>query len=217
MPDIRYHETRFPYDSKREILWKALWDGYFRRLVRAGDTVLELGAGYAHFINQVRAARRIALDTWPGLSNYTAAGVEVRIGGAEDLGFLDDNSIDFAFASNLFEHLSQNDFAAVLNQLARKLKPSGCLTILQPNYRYAYREYFDDYTHVTVYSDVSICDFLAAHGFRVIDAKPGFLPLTVKSRWPIHPWLIRLYIASPVKPMAKQMLIRAVPVPRGEI
>ena len=38
-----------------------------------------------------------------------------------------------------------------------------------------------------------------------------FLPLTVKSRLPVSPLLIRAYLASPVKPMGKQMLLRARP------
>jgi hypothetical protein len=211
VPDLDYHRTRFPYDRKREVLWQALWKYHFQRLVRPEDTVLELGAGYAHFINNVQCARRIAVDLWPGLRDHAAPGVEVQIGSVTDLSFLRDRSVNFAFASNLFEHLTQDALAATLAQLTKKLGPSGSLNIVQPNYRYAYREYFDDYTHVTVFSDVSLCDFLMANGFRIIDCQPAFLPLSVKSRWPVHPWLIRMYLASPIKPLAKQMLVRAVP------
>ena len=57
--------------------------------------------------------------------------------------------------------------------------------MLQPNYRYAYREYFDDYTHVAVYSHISLADFLVANGWEVIEVQPRFLPLTVKSRLPV--------------------------------
>ena len=68
------------------------------------------------------------------------------------------HSVVFAFASNLFEHLSQEDFARVLSALREKLTSAGDLVILQPNYRYAYREYFDDYTHRTIYSHISLSD-----------------------------------------------------------
>ena len=205
-----YHETRFVFDHKREVLWKTLYDAYFCKLIGRDDCVLELGAGYGHFINQVRCRRRIAVDQWDGFVKYVDSGVEAKVGRADDLSFLDDSSVDFVFASNLFEHLTQREFATVLDQLKRKLRLNGTLSILQPNYRVAYREYFDDYTHVAIYSDVSMCDFLAAHGFRVIECKPRFLPLTIKSRLPVFPWLIRLYLALPARPLAKQMLIRAV-------
>jgi hypothetical protein len=206
-----YHESRLSYDPRREVLWRTLCDACFNRLIAPDAHVVELGAGYAHFINNVRAARRTAIDLWPGLTDHAAPGVEAHVANVTALGMLADSSVDFAFASNLFEHLSQADFAATLAALKPKLTPGGTLNILQPNYRRAWREYFDDYTHVAVYSDISLCDFLAAHGYRVIECVPGFLPLSVKSRLPVSPFLIRLYLRLPVKPMAKQMWIRAVP------
>src|SRR5262249_20113369 len=136
---------------------------------------------------------------------------EAMVGHVTELDFLVDGTVDFAFASNLFEHLPQADFRSVLESLRDKLSPQGTLTILQPNYRYAYRAYFDDYTHIAVYSHVSLCDFLRANGYEVLEARPRFLPLTVKSRLPVSPLLIRLYLASPFRPLGKQMLIRAKP------
>jgi hypothetical protein len=119
--------------------------------------------------------------------------------------------VDFAFASNLFEHLSQPALAEVLRGLRQKLSPRGSLTIVQPNYRYAYKEYFDDYTHVAVYSHIGLADFLTANGYEVLEVVPKFMPLTVKSRMPVSPWLIAAYLASPIKPLGKQMLLRARP------
>lgn len=62
-------------------------------------------------------------------------------------------------------------FATVLDQLKRKLTHGGTLNILQPNYRRAYGEYFDDYTHVAVYSDISLCDFLRANGYHILECR----------------------------------------------
>ena len=184
---------------------------YFQSQIPPESCVLELGAGYGNFINNVRAARRIAQDQWPDFSKYLAPGVESHVGPVTDLSFLADNSIDFAFASNLFEHISQTDFASVLAQLRRKLKRQGTLTLLQPNFRYAFREYFDVYTHITPYSHLSISDFLQANSYEVIRCVPRFLPLTLKSRLKVSPLLIRLYLLSPVRPLGKQMLVQARP------
>ena len=190
---------------------RACGDFYFSRLIPPTACVLDLGCGYGSFINQVVARRRIALDSWPDFPRFLAPGVEAIVGDVIDLGFLAEHSVDFAFASNLFEHLSQEDFARVLSALREKLTSAGDLVILQPNYRYAYREYFDDYTHRTIYSHISLSDFLTAHGYKVIDVVRRFLPLTVKSRVPVSPLLIRAYLASPVKLLGKQMLVRARP------
>jgi SAM-dependent methyltransferase len=207
----RYFQTRFSEDPRREVLWRTLVTHFFQPQIAADSCVLELGAGYGNFINNVRAARRIAQDQWPEFAKHLAPGVASHAGPVTDLSFLEDESVDFAFASNLFEHVSQHDFAAVLAQLRRKLKPRGSLTLLQPNYRYAFREYFDDYTHVTPYSHLSICDFLQANSYNVIRCVPRFLPLTLKSRLKVSPLLIRLYLASPIKPLGKQMLVQARP------
>jgi len=206
-----YHEVRLTPDVRRDVVWQALWRYYFRRLIPTDACVLDLGCGYGNFINNVVAARRIAIDYWPDFPHYTDRGVEAVVGSVADLDFLPDHGVDFAFASNLFEHLTQEQFACVLEALRHKLSPRGTLNILQPNYRYAYREYFDDYTHISVYSHVSIVDFMIAHDYEVLSVKPRFMPLTVKSRLPVSPWLVAAYLASPIKPGGKQMLIHARP------
>lgn len=206
-----YHNSRLVEDPKRAVVWRALWRYHFSRLVRPDDSVLDMGCGYGDFINAVTARRRIALDMWPGFPAYLEPGIEPVVASVDDLSAIAPASIDFAFASNVFEHVDQDVFARTLAGLKTRLSSRGTLNILQPNYRYAYREYFDDYTHVAVYSHISLADFLTANGYEVIDVRPRFLPLTVKSRLPVFPPLIALYLASPFKPLGKQMLIRARP------
>jgi SAM-dependent methyltransferase len=204
-----YHEVRLPQDSRRLVLWQTLWRHHFSAIVPPSACVFDLGCGYGEFINSVAARRRIALDSWEEFPRFLAPGVEAIVASVTDLDRVEDGIVDFAFASNLFEHLTQADFAATLAALRKKMSPQGTLNILQPNYRYAYREYFDDYTHVAVYSHISLADFLVVNGYRVIETRSRFLPLTIKSRWPVHPALIAAYLKSPIKPLAKQMFLRA--------
>lgn len=209
-----YHASRLPADPRRDVLWQTLWRYYFSKLISPRDCVLDLGCGYGNFINAVVAERRIGIDIWTGCRRYLAPGVEAVVGSVTELGFLADHSVDFAFASNLFEHIAQADFVSVLEQLRAKLRPGGTLTILQPNYRFAFREYFDDYTHISIYSHIGLADFLVANGYEILELQPRFMPLTVKSRMPVWPLLIRAYLASPIKPLGKQMLVRARPKSR---
>jgi hypothetical protein len=82
--------------------------------------------------------------------------------------------------------------------------------VIQPNFRYAWRRYFDDYTHRAVFTDVSLPALLRSHGFRVDLVQPRFLPYSMRgATMPIRPWMVRAYLHSPIKPMAGQMLVVA--------
>jgi hypothetical protein len=82
--------------------------------------------------------------------------------------------------------------------------------VVQPNFRYAWRHYFDDYTHRSVFTDVSLPAMLRAHGFRVVEVRPKFLPYSLQgARVPITRFLVSAYLRSPIKPLAGQMLIVA--------
>ena len=55
----------------------------------------------------------------------------------------------------------------------------------------------------------SLADFLVANGWEVFQVEPRFMPLSVKGRLPVNRFLIRAWLLSPVKPIGKQMLVRA--------
>jgi hypothetical protein len=206
-----YHSSRLTADDRRTVLWQSLWRYRFSAMIQPGDCVLDLGAGHCCFINSVVAHRRIAIDTWEGFPAYLAPGIEFQVRSVTDLEFLENGTVDFAFASNLFEHMTKDEFSKVLAALHGKLSERGTLTIVQPNYYYAFREYFDDFDHKTIYSHVSLSDYLEANGYDVFLVEPRFMPLSLKGRLPVKPYLIRAWLASPIKPTGKQMLVRARP------
>lgn len=209
MADNAYHQTRFTADPRRRVLWQTLVKYIFQKQIPPDATVLELGAGYGDFINCVQARRRLAVDCWAGMTAHLEPGVEGLVTCVTQLAGVADNSVDYVLASNCFEHISQTKLVDCLAQLQRKMKRGATLTIIQPNYKYAFREYFDDYTHVSIYTDRSLGDLLTANGFQITRCEPRFLPLTIQGGAPVHPLLIRLYLASPFKPFGKQMLISA--------
>ena len=87
--------------------------------------------------------------------------------------------------------------------------PVADFMLVQPNYRLCSKRYFDDYTHVSIWSDVGMAEFLKAMGMELERVDPRFLPFSLKSRLPVSRNLIRAYLRSPVKPAAGQMLIIA--------
>jgi len=204
-----YFDSRLEDDPRRGVLWKTLCSVALDQLVPEGGVALELGAARCDLINNLRAGRRIAVDIWPGMKEYRSPEVEAHVGPATDLRFLDDRSVDVVFASNLVEHLEVGQAEVMVREVRRVLKEGGRLVLIQPNFRISWARYFDDYTHRSIWTDISIADFLRSEGYVVERVEARFLPLTVKSRLPIHPTLIKLYLASPFKPLAGQMLVVA--------
>jgi SAM-dependent methyltransferase len=210
MSDDAYHRNRFRADPRRRVVWQTLVDAVFQKEISAEAAVLDLGAGYGDFINSVKARRRLAVDCWAGMPAHLEEGVEGLVTTIDRLEKIADGSLDYVFSSNCFEHVPRNELLGCLAQLRDKMKPGARLTIVQPNYKHCVRQYFDDYTHVSIYTDQSLGDVLAAERFRVDRCIPRFLPLTMRNWIPAHPMLIRLYLASPIKPLARQMLISAI-------
>ena len=207
-PQNAYFQTRFSHVAGREQVWSAICR-YLERYMPVRGVVLDLGAGYCSFINGVRADEKHAVDLFPGFVKFAQPGVRTLVGRSSNLARLESGHFDVVFSSNMLEHLDRSEVHATLAEVRRILKPGGRFVIIQPNYRYCAREYFDDYTHTFVFSHVSLADLLAAEGFVVHAVIPRFLPLTMKSRLPQWRWAVALYLRLPVRPMAKQMLLVA--------
>jgi SAM-dependent methyltransferase len=205
-----YHDVHLPENPTREVVWRVIAD-HVAPWIPGDAHVLEIGAGYCQWINAVRAARRVAVDSWPEFRTFAEAGVETTVlDAAQHLTGLGAGKFDVALASNVLEHFEPDTAAAVIGDIALILKPQGRLIVVQPNFAYAYRQYFDDYTHRSVFTHVSLANLLRARGFEIELCQPRFLPYSMReTRWPVRAWLVRAYLASPIKPFAGQMLIVA--------
>lgn len=205
-----YHAAHLPEDPARAVVWKVVAE-HLARWVRPDAHVLEIGAGYCDWINNVVARHRVAVDIWPEIARYAAPGVETRVlDVSRELSMFPAATFDAVLASNILEHFEPGTAMSVVEQVGRVLKHGGRLIIVQPNFRYAAKQYFDDYTHRSVFTDVSLPNLLRAHGFRIDHVQPRFLPYSMRhSKLPIRPWTVRAYLRSPIKPRAGQMLVVA--------
>jgi SAM-dependent methyltransferase len=205
-----YFSSRYSWDSGRNRVWQAI-GGYLQRWIPLHGAVLDLGAGYCAFINNIRASEKQALDIYPGFTRYANSEVKTHVGTCTDLSRFESKHFDVVFASNLLEHLTRDAAQDVLREARRILKPEGCLILVQPNFYYAYRNYFDDPTHLQIYTHLGLAEFLITHGYRVEKMEPRFVPFSFKSHWPTWGWLAVLYLRLPFRPFAKQMMFVARP------
>jgi ubiquinone/menaquinone biosynthesis C-methylase UbiE len=185
--------------ERKERVWRVLCRSFFQRYVRPGDTVLDVGAGYCEFINQIECRRRIALDPSADVRRYADPAVEAVQGVSTDLDALGDATVDVVFASNVFEHLpSKQHVLKALSEICRVLRPQGRILILQPNIRYAGGKYWDFFDHHLPLTERALVEALGLAGLQPIEVRARFLPLTTKSRIPQHPLLVWLYLKLPV-------------------
>lgn len=209
-----YFRTRLAPNPHRAAVWQHICR-YLRRWIPADSAVLELGAGWCDFSNNVRAARVVAMDLDPVVQRAAAGHVQAEIGDCTDLSSFNDGEFDVVFASNLLEHLHREQAGRLLAEAARVLTDGGRLILLQPNFRLDPGGYFDDYTHVAIYTDRSLPDYLTSQGWHVEQTLGRFLPLTMQTRASMLTFLVPVYLRSPVKPLAGQMLVLATPSGRG--
>lgn len=206
-----YYTSRYTFDPIRQVVWKEIVR-YLQKFIPTGATVIDLGSGYADFINQVSASKKYAVDISSEAAKYVESDVEFYQSPVWDLQAIKSGSVDVIHASNLLEHLSDDELEKTLTELKRVLKTGGRLILIQPNYRLVAKHYFDDPTHKKVFSDASLESFLLGQGFKIIRQEPRFLPFSMKSRsrfLPVSSWLVRLYLSLPWRPLAGQMLFIA--------
>jgi SAM-dependent methyltransferase len=205
-----YHGAHLVEDPRRAGVWKAI-ARHLATYVPTDSDVLELGAGYCHWINNVDASRRVAVDRWDKLPAYAAPGVETMVLDiADGLASLQSATFDVVLASNVLEHFSPDTAANVIHTVSRLLRPGGRVLLIQPNFRYAWRSYFDDYTHRSIFTDMSLPALLRSANFTILKVEPRFLPYSLQgTRFPVTSWLVTAYLASPFKPAAGQMLVVA--------
>ncbi len=208
-----YFDARFTYDARRDTVWREVCRYLNRKYIRPDSKLLDLGAGYCNFINNIAAREKHALDLFSHFKKYAAPGVVTHQQSCTELHRFQERDFDVVFASNLFEHLNREELLRTMYGLHKVLRPGGRLVLMQPNFSLCYSTYFDDYTHVETFTHRSLADFVEAGGFRLVAVEPRFMPVNMKStlklKLPKLDWIVRFYLALPFRPLAGQALVVA--------
>ena len=150
-------------------------------------TVLDLGCGYGEFINNIPAARKLAMDLNPDAPAHLAKEVEFLHQDCSAPWPLADKSLDVVFTSNFFEHLPDKEcLNRTLRHALRCLKPGGRLIAVGPNIKYLHGEYWDFYDHHVYLSETSLGEAMEIEGYQIEIMTPRYFCLS--------PWFPHLNI-----------------------
>ena len=188
----RWEDSELEKVSK---VWEVLTRVFFQKLIGENSKVLDIGCGFCHFLNHLKANEKIGVDANPSAGNYAAKDVTFIHSDDLYLKMLPDEHFDCVLLSNFLEHLdSTREVIALLVRVRELLKSGGRVIILQPNFRLLGPAYFDFVDHKTILTDKSIEEALNIAGFKIERRIIRFLPYTTKSKLPQHPFLVRLYL-----------------------
>lgn len=194
-------------------LWKVLIDDFLQDYVPPESAVLDIGGGYCEFINQIVAAEKCLIDLNPDSKLFANPDVKVLNLDILNLGDSADftKNFDRIFISNFFEHLrNKEELVEIISFCFDALKPSGSLLVIQPNFKYSYKEYYDFIDHQLPITHLSLQELLETVGFEIDAIIPRFLPFSTKGR-PSSPLLLKVYLKLPFlwRFLGGQMFVKA--------
>tara|TARA_B100000953_G_C18028458_1_gene422427 strand:+ start:394 stop:1062 length:669 start_codon:yes stop_codon:yes gene_type:complete len=191
----KYDEKYYPYTDYSKLLCEYLASKYN---ITENKTLLEPGCGRCDHLHHFKNLKLnvLGMDVSNEVFNYSKD-IDIKICNLEEENMpYDDNSIDIIYSKSFIEHLSKPD--NFLKESYRVLKPGGLLLTLVPDWESNYKTYFDDYTHKTPFTIVSLGDAYKIHGFININAIK-FRQLPIVWKYPVLNYICQ--IISPFVPV----------------
>jgi SAM-dependent methyltransferase len=209
----RIYEYRFRGvdEAKKKVAWEEISRFVYKKLGRP-QSILDPAAGKCELINAIASKEKWAVDLDDYfIRKYAAPDVRLIVGDIFRVDLPDDH-FDAVFISNFLEHLhSQEEVAALLEKMYRCIRPGGRIAIIGPNFRYAWRSYFDFSDHMVILTELGLAEHLYGAGFNIDRIHPRFLPLSFRGGMPVSRLLVRTYLALPLawRMLGKQFLLIA--------
>ena len=204
---IVYDDIIRPYTTYPAKLAKFLYDEYG---MSTGQSLLEPGCGRGEMLNCFKS---LGLNvSGSDISHETKSllpDLEIKICDVENDGLpYPDNSFDIIYTKSFLEHFYYPE--RFMKEAFRVLKPGGLMLNLVPDWEANYRKYFDDYTHRTPFTSISLRDIQLIHGFDNVKVVK-FRQLPILWRYPILNYLcIPLAFLIPLRSKSKIRWIREI-------
>jgi len=162
---VVYDSKSHPYNSYPLKLCAYLYQAFnFKK----GMKMLEVGCGRGEFLENFHklGLEVVGLDISAEAKSYKKE-FDIKICDVENDGLpFDDNTFDIIYSKSFIEHLYYPE--RYLTEAYRVLKTNGLLLTLVPDWESNYKIYFDDFTHRTPFTSISLNDAYLMHNFREV-------------------------------------------------
>lgn len=188
---LRFTET----SEYRNAVWRILCEGYFNKLIAPEAHVLDLGSGWAEFINNIKAGKKYAMDLNPDTRIRLRPEVFLLQQDCSQEWLLPSKSLDVVFTSNLLEHLSDKSrVERTVSEAFRCLKDDGLIICLGPNIKHLPGAYWDFWDHYIAFTELSLSELLKLQGFSIQLSIARFLPYSMSTGRTPPLFLVKLYL-----------------------
>ena len=215
---VMYNEKLRPFTTYPQKLTQYLFETFN---LKSGMKLLEPGPGRGEILNNFKS---LGLDVCGvDISEYSSSympDIQIKVEDIDKNGLpYEDNTFDVIYSKSFLEHMLEPE--KFIKEAYRVLKPGGLFLSLVPDWDTQYITFYDDYTHKSPFTKISLSTIYEVHGFESVDVfklrelpivwKYPFLnyfcdiiaPFTpIRSQIKLFKWSRRLMlVASGVKPI----------------
>ncbi len=164
--NVIYNKKDRPFTNYPDKLSKYLFD-FFR--LSEKDKILDVGCGRGEFLNGFMncGLEPYAIDL-SDISKKTYPNINFKYCDLlnEPIPF-EDEFFDVIFSKSLIEHFHYPE--KIFKEMNRVLKKNGKIITMTPDWEINYKNFYEDYTHRTPFSETSLRDFHLINGFKDVE------------------------------------------------
>ena len=195
---VAYDDDSHPYTDYPKKLCAYMFESFG---LKEGMKMLEPGCGRGEFLKNFKdlGLDVVGVDISHEATDFNNE-LDVRVCDLENETFpFDDNTFDIIYSKSFIEHLYYPE--KYLEEAYRVLKPNGLLLTLVPDWESQYKIYFDDFTHRTPFTQISLKDAYKMYDFNEVEVFK-FRQLPIVWKYPSINYLCALI--SPLIPVRTQ-------------
>tara|TARA_B100001057_G_scaffold469842_1_gene530565 strand:- start:696 stop:1379 length:684 start_codon:yes stop_codon:yes gene_type:complete len=136
--------------------------------IKKKQKVLELGCGRGEFLNEFinNGLDGYGVDILDYCKNFFPNLNFKKIDMVNEKLPYEDNFFDVIYSKSIIEHFYFPD--KIFKEAFRVLKPGGIIITLTPEWQYIYKSFYEDFTHRTPFTSISLRDIHEMSGFKEI-------------------------------------------------